>query len=50
MGQKKDHFRAPISNTLRRKSPFGQLLDHMDKVKECINILGNGLIKYYKGE
>ena len=50
MVKKKDHFRAPVTNTLRRKSPFAQLLDHMGKVKECINILGNGLIKYYEGD
>lgn len=43
------HYRAPISNTVRRKSPFDQLLDHMSKVRECINLLGEGLIKYYKG-
>ena len=50
MEKKKNHFRAPVADTLRRKSPFGQLLDHMEKIKECINILGNGLIKYYKGD
>jgi uncharacterized protein Yka (UPF0111/DUF47 family) len=44
-----EHYRAPISNTVRRKSPFDQLLDHMSKVRECINLLGDGLIKYYKG-
>ena len=50
MVKKKDHFRAPVSDTFRRKSPFGQLLDHMGKVRECIDILGNGLLKYYKGD
>lgn len=50
MENKKDHFRAPIQNTLRRKSPFNQLLDHMSKVCECINILSDGLIDYYKGD
>jgi uncharacterized protein Yka (UPF0111/DUF47 family) len=44
-----EHFRAPVSNTLRRRSPFDQLLDHMGKVRECINILGDGLIHYYNG-
>jgi hypothetical protein len=44
-----EHFRAPVSNTLRRRSPFDQLLDHMGKVRECINILGEGLIHYYNG-
>ena len=50
MAEKKDHFRAPIQDTFRRKSPFGQLLEHMCKVKECIDILGHGLIRYYKGD
>jgi predicted phosphate transport protein (TIGR00153 family) len=45
-----EHFRAPVSNTLRRRSPFDQLLDHMGKVRECINILGEGLIHYYNGD
>ena len=44
-----EHFRAPVSNTLRRRSPFDQLLDHMGKVRECINLLGDGLIHYYNG-
>ena len=50
MENKKNHFRAPIGDTLRRKSPFDQLLDHMGKVRECIDILGNGLMNYYKGD
>jgi len=50
MTEKKDHFRAPVAYTFRRKSPFDQLLEHMCKVKECIDILGNGLVKYYKGD
>ncbi len=50
MSKKKDHFRTPVADTLRRKSPFGQLLEHMEKVKECIDLLGDGLIKYYKGD
>jgi predicted phosphate transport protein (TIGR00153 family) len=48
--EKDDHFRAPISNTFRKKTPFNQLLDHMGKVRECIDILGEGLIKYYRGD
>ena len=36
-------------DTYRRKSPFDQLVDHMGKVRECINLLSNGLIEYYKG-
>jgi predicted phosphate transport protein (TIGR00153 family) len=50
MIEEKDHFRAPIAETLRRKTPFQQLLDHMGKVKECINLLGDGLVSYYKGD
>lgn len=49
MEEQKKHFRAPVSDAFRRKTPFNQLLDHMGKVRECIDILGEGLIKYYKG-
>ena len=45
-----EHFRAPISKTLRRKSPFDLLLEHMCKVRECVDLLGEGLVKYYKGD
>lgn len=44
-----EHFRAPITDTFRKKAPFSQLVDHMCKIRECINILGDGLIRYYKG-
>ncbi len=50
MAMKKDHFRSPVADTFRRKSPFGQLLEHMEKIKECTDILGKGLIKYFKGD
>jgi len=50
MVEKEDHFRAPLTDTFRRKSPFNQLLDHMCKSKEGITLLGDGLIKYYKGD
>jgi len=50
MENKRDHFRAPVADTFRRKSPFDQLLDHMGKVRDCIDILGDGLINYYKGD
>ncbi len=50
MSEKKDHFRAPVQNTFRRKSPFDSLLEHMCKVRECIDILGDGLSRYYKGD
>ncbi|PNX48409.1 MAG: TIGR00153 family protein [Thermoplasmata archaeon M9B1D] len=49
MVEKKEHFRAPVQDTFRRKSPFDQLLEHMCKVKECIDLLGKGLIGYYNG-
>jgi len=49
MKKEDEHFRAPVSDTFRRKSPFGQLLEHMGKVKECIGILKEGLVKYYIG-
>jgi predicted phosphate transport protein (TIGR00153 family) len=48
--ERDEHFRVPVSNTYRKKSPFSQLLDHMGKVRLCIDILGEGLIKYYKGD
>ena len=44
-----EHFRALIFSAFRKRSPFDQLLDHMGKVRECINILGEGLIHYYNG-
>jgi len=50
MVEKKDHFRAPVQDTFRRKSPFNQLLEHMGKVRECIDLLEGGVIKYYKGD
>ena len=50
MEYKKDHFRTPVQDTFRKKSPFGQLLDHMGKVRECTLLLGDGLINYYKGD
>lgn len=49
MDKPSDHFRAPVSDAYRRKSPFDQLLEHMGKVRECINLFGEGLIRYYKG-
>jgi len=50
MNKEKDHFRVPVQDTFRRKSPFNQLLEHMCKVKEGVDVLGNGLINYYKGD
>mgnify|MGYP006287665205 CR=1 FL=1 len=50
MEDEKNHFRAPVADTYRRKTPFAQLLAHMGKVRECIELLGVGLEKYYKGD
>jgi predicted phosphate transport protein (TIGR00153 family) len=50
MIEEKNHFRAPVTDTFRKKSPFAQLLEHMCKVQECISLLGDGLINYYKGD
>jgi len=47
---KKDHFRTPVLDTFRKKSPFEQLLKHMGKVNECVDILVDGLLRYYKGD
>ena len=49
MEEKKLHVRTLVIDTFRRKSPFGQLLEHMSKVKECVNVLRKGLTNYYKG-
>ena len=45
-----EHFRAPVADAFRKKSPFSQLVEHMCKVKSCIHILSEGLDKYYKGD
>ena len=50
MDKEKNHFRAPVQDAFRKKSPFEQLLEHMGKVRECIDLLGNGLMGYYKGD
>jgi len=42
-------FRAPITSALRRKSPFAGLLEHMKRVKKCIEVLREGLKEYYNG-
>ncbi|MCD6481489.1 MAG: TIGR00153 family protein [Thermoplasmata archaeon] len=39
-------FRAPVSDTYRKKSPFEGLLEHIAKVRECVHILRDGIIKY----
>lgn len=48
MVEEENHFRAPLTDTFRRKSPFGQLFEHICKVREGISILEKGLINYYK--
>ena len=50
MEEKRDHFRVPVSDTFRKKSPFGQLLEHMCKVRECVDVIREGLIRYYSGD
>jgi len=47
---KKDHFRTTVLDAFRKKSPFEQLLKHMGKVNECVDILVDGLLRYYKGD
>jgi len=49
MEKDENHFRVPIVDTYRRKTPFRQLYDHMNVVKKGIDSLGEGLIHYYKG-
>ena len=50
MKKKKNHFRAPVQDIYRRKTPFSQLLEHIGKVRECTNLLGDGLQRYHKGD
>jgi uncharacterized protein len=50
MDKEENHFRVPVSETYRRKTPFSQLYNHMQVVKSCIDIIGEGLEKYYKGD
>ena len=49
MEKEKNHFRVPVSDTFRRKTPFHQLHDHMIVVKKSIDALNIGLMHYYKG-
>lgn len=44
------HSRTPVADTFRKKSPIEGLLQHMNKVRECIEILKDGLKDYYEGE
>lgn len=43
-------FRAPIAETLRKKSPFDSLVDHAAKVKECLQVLSDGFGTYLEGD
>ncbi|MEF8848692.1 MAG: TIGR00153 family protein [Candidatus Thermoplasmatota archaeon] len=49
MSEDENHFRAPVSDAYRRKTPFRQLLEHMGKVRKCIDMLGDELFRYYQG-
>lgn len=44
------HYRAPIAETLRKKSPFDSLLEHAQKVHECLAVLNEGFEKYLDGD
>lgn len=50
MEKEENHFRVPVSDVYRRKTPFRQLNDHMNTVKKGIDLLGDGLIHYFKGD
>ncbi|KYK25175.1 hypothetical protein AYK25_05425 [Thermoplasmatales archaeon SM1-50] len=50
MNKTHDHFRVPLSDTYRRKSPFDLLVEHMGKIRECIDLLTGEMIQYYKGD
>jgi predicted phosphate transport protein (TIGR00153 family) len=43
-------IRAPIGDVYRKKSPFTGLLEHMNKVKECVSLLRDGILKYIDGD
>lgn len=49
MSEKETSFRASVSYTFRRKPPFNRLLAHMGKVRECVDLLGDELLKYSRG-
>jgi uncharacterized protein len=44
------HYRAPIADTLRRKSPFDSLVEHAGKVHECLQVLSSGFEAYLEGD
>ncbi len=50
MDREARHYRAPIADTLRRKSPFDSLVDHAGKVRECLKVLSDGFEIYLEGD
>jgi uncharacterized protein len=48
--QESRHFRAPIAETLRKKSPFDSLFEHARKVHECVAVLSDGFERYLEGD
>ncbi len=44
------HFRAPIFDTFRQKSPFAGMWEHAGKVKECIAALDETLDAFLQGQ
>ena len=46
--EEKNHFRAPLTNTFRKKSPFNLLSENMLKICQCGKLLlEDELIRYY---
>jgi len=43
-------YRVAIDGIYRKKSPFEGLLQHMSKVKECVALLKEGVLRYIDGE
>lgn len=43
-------YRAPIADTLRKKSPFDSLLEHAQKIHECLTVLSEGFEIYVQGD
>lgn len=43
-------YRAPIAATLRKKSPYDSLLEHAQKVHECLTVLSEGFEIYLEGD
>ncbi|RLF48320.1 MAG: TIGR00153 family protein [Thermoplasmata archaeon] len=42
--------RVAVGKVYRKKSPFEGLLQHMNKVKECIELLKEGFFRYVEGD